>query len=94
VVVVDEKSARLADRDTLAGSILTLNAALRNMVEFSGCPPHEAVAMATVVPARLLGIDGQKGRLQPGFDADIAVFSPDFEPLLTVAGGSVVFSKN
>jgi N-acetylglucosamine-6-phosphate deacetylase len=94
VVVVDEKSARLAERDTLAGSILTMNVALRNMVEFSGCPPHEAVAMATLVPARLLGLDGQKGRLQPGFDADIAVFSPDFEPLLTVAGGTVVFSKN
>lgn len=94
VVVVDKTSARLAERDTLAGSILTLNAALRNMVEFSGCPPYEAVAMATVVPARLLGIADHKGRLQPGFEADIAVFSPDFEPLLTIAGGTVVFSRN
>ena len=93
-VIVDEKSARLADRDTLAGSILTLNDALRNMVEFSGCPPHEAVNMATLNPARLLGIADQKGCLQAGFDADIAVFSPDFEPLLTIVGGAVVFPKN
>ncbi len=93
-VIVDGKSARLADRDTLAGSILTLNDALRNMVEFTGCPPHEAVNMATLNPARLLGIADQKGCLQAGFDADIAVFSPDFEPLLTIVGGAVVFSKN
>ena len=97
-VIVDETSARLADApDTLAGSILTLNRALRNMVEFTGCPPHEAVAMATLGPARLLGLDRQnpsgpaKGRLAPGYDADIAVFSPDFEPLLTLVGGQVAF---
>jgi N-acetylglucosamine-6-phosphate deacetylase len=94
VVIVDEKSARLADSDTLAGSILTLNDALKNMVEFTGCPPHEAVNMATLNPARLLGIEDRKGRLEKGFDADIAVFGQDFEPLLTIIGGNMVFKKD
>jgi N-acetylglucosamine-6-phosphate deacetylase len=93
-VIVDEKSARLADSGTLAGSILTLNDALKNMVEFTGCPPHEAVGMATLNPARLLGIEDRKGRLEKDFDADIAVFGPDFEPLLTIIGGNVAFKKN
>ena len=95
-VIVDEKSARLADSDTLAGSILTLNDALKNMVEFTGCPPHEAVSMATLNPARLLGLADRKGRLETGFDADIAVFGDgdNFEPLLTIIGGEVVFQKN
>lgn len=94
IVIVDEKSARLADRDTLAGSILTMNDALKNMVEFTGCPPHEAVNMATVNPARLLGLEKQKGRLEAGLDADIAVLSRNFEPLLTIVDGQVVFSKD
>ncbi len=93
-VIVDENSARLADSGTLAGSILTLNDALKNMVEFTGCPPHEAVNMATLNPARLLGLEDRKGRLEKDFDADIAVFGPDFEPLLTIIGGNVVFKKN
>ncbi|MDB5080103.1 MAG: N-acetylglucosamine-6-phosphate deacetylase [Chloroflexi bacterium] len=94
MVIVDHNSARLVERESLAGSILSLNDALRNMIEFTGCPAYEAVNMATLNPARMLGIQDRKGQLQPGFDADIAVFSPEFEPLLTIVGGAVVFSKN
>ncbi len=91
-VIVDDSSARLAEApDTLAGSILTLNAAIRNMINFSGCAPHEAVAMASLNPARLLGLDRTKGQLTPGYAADIAVFSPEWEPLLTLVGGQVSF---
>jgi N-acetylglucosamine-6-phosphate deacetylase len=61
------------------------------MIEFCGCPPHEAVAMATLNPARLLGLDGSKGRLAEGYAADIAVFGPDWETQLTVIGGQVYF---
>jgi N-acetylglucosamine-6-phosphate deacetylase len=93
-VIVDEKSARLVSSGSLAGSILTLNDALKNMVEFTGCAPHEAVGMATLNPARLLGLADHKGRLEAGFDADIAVFGDNFEPLLTIVGGEVVFRKS
>ncbi len=91
-VIVDETSARLDNEaGTLAGSILTLNAAIRNMIEFSGCPVHEAYAMAGLNPACLLGIDAVKGRLQPGFDADIAVFDQNFNSLMTIVAGQAVY---
>ncbi|HEX2914326.1 MAG TPA: N-acetylglucosamine-6-phosphate deacetylase [Chloroflexia bacterium] len=91
-VIVDDTSARLADSPgTLAGSILTLDAAIRNMIAFTGCEPHEAVAMATLNPAHLLGLEDQKGRLAPGYDADIAVFDADFKPYMTIVGGRKVF---
>lgn len=91
-VVVDGISARLAESpDTLAGSILTLNGAVQNMIKFTGCPPHEAVGMASLNPARLLGLDDRKGRLAPGYEADLVVFSPRFEPILTLVAGEVVF---
>jgi N-acetylglucosamine-6-phosphate deacetylase len=70
-VVVDGKTARLAD-GTLAGSILTMDAAVRNMVEFSGCTHAEALAMASATPARILGLD-RKGRIAAGCDADLTI---------------------
>ncbi len=93
-VIVNETSAYLDDQNhTLAGSILTLNRAIQNMVEFSGCSPAEAVQMATLNPARLLKLDDHLGNLVPGYSADVAVFSPDFQPLLTLVQGEVVFSS-
>jgi N-acetylglucosamine-6-phosphate deacetylase len=92
-VIVDDTSAYLDDQNhTLAGSILTLNRAIQNMVEFSGCSPAEAVQMATLNPARLLKIDDHLGHLAPGYVADVAVFSSDFQPLLTIVRGEVVFT--
>ncbi|MTH45757.1 N-acetylglucosamine-6-phosphate deacetylase [Intestinirhabdus alba] len=50
----------------LAGSTLTMDAAVRNMVTLAGVSPEEAIAMATRHPARLLGIDDRLGSLTPG----------------------------
>jgi N-acetylglucosamine-6-phosphate deacetylase len=46
----------------------------------------EAAAMASLVPARVLGLN-DRGRLAPGFRADIAVLTPDFQAIRTVSGG-------
>jgi N-acetylglucosamine-6-phosphate deacetylase len=59
----------------LAGSTLTLDRAVRNMVSF-GVRPADAVRMATLNPARRLGIESKKGILAPGADADL-VFLDD-----------------
>jgi N-acetylglucosamine-6-phosphate deacetylase len=90
-VVVDETSAKLAGTETLAGSILTLDKAVKNMVAFSGCTPAEAFEMASLVPARLLGLANRKGQLAANYDADIAVFSPDFQVKMTLVNGEVLF---
>jgi N-acetylglucosamine-6-phosphate deacetylase len=89
-VVVDDTSARLED-GTLAGSILTMDEAIRNMMTFTGCSLADAVHMATVTPARLLGLD-RKGMIAPGFDADLAVLSSDNRVMHTLVDGKVVFT--
>jgi N-acetylglucosamine-6-phosphate deacetylase len=65
----------------LAGSTLTLDRALRYMVEL-GVPFVDAVRMATILPARRLGLAGKKGIIAIGADADLVVLTPD----LRVAG--------
>ena len=55
----------------LAGSTLSVDAAVRNMVEFTGITSEEAIHMASLHPARLLGIDRQRGSLAVGKYADI-----------------------
>src|SRR6202453_712222 len=66
----------------LAGSTLTLERALRYMVEV-GRPCVDALRMATILPARRLGLAGKKGILAIGSDADLVILTPD----LHVAGG-------
>ena len=65
----------------LAGSTLTLDRALRNIVAL-GVPFVDAVRMATFFPARRLGLAGKKGVIAAGADADLVVLTPD----LRVAG--------
>jgi N-acetylglucosamine-6-phosphate deacetylase len=60
----------------LAGSTLTLDRALRYLVEL-GVPFIEAVRMATVLPARRIGLAGKKGILAVGADADLVVLTQD-----------------
>ncbi|VUS80862.1 N-acetylglucosamine-6-phosphate deacetylase [Klebsiella spallanzanii] len=55
----------------LAGSTLSVDAAVRNMVELTGIAPEEAIHMASLHPARLLGIDSQSGSLKVGKHANL-----------------------
>jgi N-acetylglucosamine-6-phosphate deacetylase len=63
-------AVRLAS-GALAGSILTLDRAVRNIVTFSGIGWSEAISMATHVPATIAGVALRKGRIAPGADADL-----------------------
>jgi N-acetylglucosamine-6-phosphate deacetylase len=92
-VVVDESSARLVD-GTLAGSILSLDAALRNLMAFTGCSFRDALPTVTTVPAALLGIEDRRGRLAPGLAADLALLTPDLEVVTTIVGGRVVYTRD
>lgn len=75
----------------LAGSILTLDQAVRNVVRHLGVPLSEAVAMASAVPAELLGIGDSKGSLGPGKDADFIVLNPELTVTATYLKGQNVF---
>jgi N-acetylglucosamine-6-phosphate deacetylase len=69
---------------TLAGSTLTLDAAVRN-VHAWGVPLPDALAMASTVPARVLGL--RKGRIAPGYDADLVVLDAALAPVATYVAG-------
>lgn len=85
-VSVTDNSARLVD-GTLAGSILRMDEAMRNVIAFTGCTPAEAVRMASTTPAEVLGIDGETGHLLPGYPADLVILDTQLHVLETYIGG-------
>jgi len=87
-VTVDATSARLAD-GTLAGSILTMDAAVRNAVAL-GVSIEDALRMASTVPARVLGMSG-KGRIAVGADADLVLLDEDLRVRATMVAGQIAF---
>ncbi|MBW1602616.1 N-acetylglucosamine-6-phosphate deacetylase [Streptomyces sp. JJ66] len=70
--------ARLAGGDAIAGSTLTLDAALRRAVTVDGLPLPEAVHAVSTTPARLLGRADRIGAIAPGLDADLVVLDDGF----------------
>lgn len=91
-VYVDSCSARLKD-GTLAGSILRLNQALKNIREISGMPLTDIVDMASLNPARNLGIQDRKGSIALGKDADFVIIDEDFNVYATYIGGKEAYRK-
>ncbi len=89
LVHVDGVSARLAD-GTLAGSTLTMDGAVRNLVSL-GMPLTAAVAAATSVPAGLAGRP-ELGTLRPGTPADVAVLDDGGHVRRTIAGGEELWA--
>jgi N-acetylglucosamine-6-phosphate deacetylase len=86
-VTVDERSATLED-GTLAGSILTMDQAIRNVVAWTGISIAETLHMATAVPALLLGI-ADRGSIRVGARADLVLWSHDLQVRQTLlANGS------
>jgi len=75
-VTVRDGVARLADTGAIAGSTLTMAAAVRYAVQVAGLPIEDVVRAATSSPATLLGLD-RVGALRPGFDADLVVLDDD-----------------
>ena len=89
-VTVDDTGPRLPD-GLLAGSVLTLDAAVRNLAAATGQGLETAVATATTVPARLLGLT-DRGRIVPGARADLTLLTPAFEPVATLVAGRFVWT--
>ncbi|MCL2545132.1 MAG: N-acetylglucosamine-6-phosphate deacetylase [Clostridia bacterium] len=91
-IYVKGTECRLAD-GTLAGSVMPFNQALRNMRRNTDLPLHEVVRMATLNPARAIGVDGEKGSLEAGKDADIAIVDEEMRVQRTLLGGRTIFDS-
>lgn len=81
----------LLDNGTIAGSVLRLNKGVKNMIDLGEAQVWEAVAMASANPAAAVGVADSKGALEPGKDADIAIFNQEFDTQKTIIGGKVVY---
>ena len=92
-VVVEDGDAKLASNGTRAGSTLTTGQALKNLVKFTGRPVEEVLPLLTENPADLLKMGNQKGRIRPGWDADLVVLDEDLTVVRTLVGGRTVFEK-
>ena len=79
--------ARLAGTDTLCGSTLTMDAALRRAVTECSLPIEVASAAASANPARVLGIDDECGAIAVGLAADLVVLDEDLTLAGVMAGG-------
>jgi len=73
----------------MAGSLLTLDRAVRTYRRLAGVDTAEAVAAATATPARVLGL-ADRGRLHPGARADLVMLDHHLAVVATVIGGRVV----
>ncbi|MCT4509449.1 MAG: N-acetylglucosamine-6-phosphate deacetylase [Tepidibacter sp.] len=89
-VIVDEISARLKD-NTLAGSILKLNNAVKNIRDNTKCKINEIINMVTVNPSKLIGLYNQIGSIEIGKVADLVIFDEDIKILKTIINGDTLY---
>lgn len=89
VVSVSDGVARLAGDGPIAGSTLTMDAALRRVVGL-GVSLVDACRMAASTPARAIGLDGEVGALVPGLRADLVVLDDDLRVLRVMRAGEWV----
>ncbi len=90
LAVVEGGVARTEDNSGFASSTARMCELVERMVRLTGCGLAAALEMASLSPARALGLDDRKGRLAPGFDADVVVLDADLTVRATLAGGAVV----
>ncbi|MEE8589912.1 MAG: amidohydrolase family protein, partial [Spirochaetia bacterium] len=93
-IIYEDEVIKLKDRSCFAGSVATTNRLVRNMVRLADVPLLQAVEMASYTPARILGVDRNKGSLAVGKDADILIFDENIGITLTMVQGKVVFQQD
>lgn len=90
-VIVKDGTARLKDGGSLAGSILKLKEAIKNVVDWEIADVFEAIQMASLIPAKSVGIDNICGKLHEGYAADFIVLDYDMNLKATYLNGKEVY---
>jgi N-acetylglucosamine-6-phosphate deacetylase len=86
-------AARLSD-GTITGSVLTMDQALRNLLQMTDVSLQQAVGMLTLNPAQAAQVSDRKGRLQVGYDADVLIFDQSLTLQATICRGDVAFATD
>lgn len=82
------------DEGGLAGSTVSLDLGIRNVMKATNMALPEVVPMATSTPAEAMGINDHKGRIAPGCDADIIVLDDEGFVKMTMIQGKIIFQNN
>jgi N-acetylglucosamine-6-phosphate deacetylase len=90
ILNVEVKDGACRYEGHLAGSVLTLDQAIRNIHQLVGVPLEEAIQMATLNTARLMGLEGRKGAIREGADADLVIWGSDLQIRQVYARGVAV----
>eukprot|EP01134_Creolimax_fragrantissima_P006870 CFRG6870T1 len=86
--------AVIAGTNTLAGSAVDHVTCVKNFKDFTGCSTVEVLECATLHPARALGIENQKGSLEPGMDADLVLLTECLSVLATIIDGELAYVRD
>lgn len=92
-VIIEDGVAKLPDRTSFAGSVATFDRLVRNMVTMADVPLLDAVRMASMTPARIMGVHNRKGSLAKGKDADIIIFDENINVGMTMVEGRIVYNQ-
>jgi N-acetylglucosamine-6-phosphate deacetylase len=95
----DKEARRVNDRillddGTIAGGNETMDHVVRNIVGWKAADLPDAVRMASTTPARILGLDDSKGRIAPGYDADLVALDPNLQVVATWVQGRLVYRRD
>lgn len=88
--IVEEGVAKLPDRTAFAGSVATMDRLVRTMKGHTAAPLHEVIKMASLTPAKLMKVDGRKGSVCVGKDADLLLLDEDLQVKLVMVRGQLV----
>jgi N-acetylglucosamine-6-phosphate deacetylase len=89
-VTVKDSVCRISN-GSLAGSTLRLIDGVKNFIKFTGVDPLDSVHCASLVPARILGLDDKMGSIREGKIASFSIVDDDYDIMLTVVEGRVVY---
>ena len=92
-VIIEDGVAKLPDRTSFAGSVATFDRLVRNMITMADVPLLDAVRMASMTPARIMGVHNRKGSLARGKDADIVIFDENINVGMTMVEGRIVYNQ-
>ena len=88
--IVEDGVAKLPDRSAFAGSVATMDRLVRTFRKLTEAPLYEVVKMASLTPAKLLGIADRKGSIAIGKDADLLVFDENIQIETIMVRGTLV----
>ena len=85
--------AYLADTNNLAGSTLSFNRSIRNVIELAGVSEVSAINASTINPAKVLKLDHKKGRIRANYDADLVILDREYDVLETYVLGKSAYKR-